>query len=67
MKKKATKKTTSKPSKKRSFVFCGDLIGGDNPSWCHMHGYSFKLGGAAVKVKDEHAAKLATHSHFKEK
>ena len=66
MTKKAAKKKVAKKPAKRSFVFCGDLIGGDDPVWCHMFGYSFKLNGAAVKVKDEHAVKLATHSHFKE-
>ncbi len=48
------------------FVFTGDKVGGCDPAWCEMHGYSFKLDGAAVKVKDDVAAKLATHSHFTE-
>lgn len=53
----------------RKFVFTGDPHGDgtSNHVWCHMHGYSFKLNGAAVKVKDAIAEKLATHSHFTEK
>ena len=65
--KKASKKVTKKAAVKKSgFVFTGDKIGGDNPAWCDLYGYSFKLNGAAIKVSDEVAAKLRTHSHFTE-
>ena len=56
------------PSKYRAFVFTGDPTApGQDPAWCSAHGYMFKLGGAAVTVKPEHADRLATHSHFTEK
>ena len=64
-KKRAAKKTAKKVE--NSFVFTGDKIGGDDPAWCRIHGYSFKLNGAAIKVSDDVAAKLRTHSHFTEK
>jgi len=53
----------------RQFVFIGDPRGDgtSNPERCYMHGCLFKLNGAAVKVNDDIAAKLATHSHFTEK
>ena len=56
----------AKPSGLRKFVFTGDEFGRCDPAWCDMHGYNFKLNGAAVSVTDDIAAKLATHSHFTE-
>ena len=69
MTKKAAKKKVAKKPKARSFVFIGDPNGDgtSNQERCYMHGCLFKLNGAAVKVKDDIAAKLATHSHFTEK
>ena len=69
MTKKAAKKKAAKKPTKRSFVFTGDPRSDhtSDPVWCHIHGVSFKFNGAAVKVKDEIAAKLAPHTHFTEK
>ena len=72
MVKKATKKKAKKVgrpegAKLRSFVFIGDP--NDNFSghgWIYMHGYQFNKGGKGTKVSNEVAAKLETHSHFKE-
>ena len=50
------------------FAFTGDPNDSHNPAWISMYGYMFKLGGAAIKVKDSfHANKLAGNSHFTEK
>lgn len=59
----------------RSFVFTGDpntknTDGSprdtNDPGWLYMHGHQFHINGKAVKVSDEIAIKLATHSHFTE-
>ena len=50
----------------RSFVFTGDPNDDHNPGWLYVHGYQFHLQGEAVRVSDEAAVKLATHSHFTE-
>ena len=62
-----------KPSTHRKFIYSGDPgIGkddgwsADDPAFCEMHGYTFKLNGAAVMVPPDIAAKLTTHSHFTE-
>jgi len=63
VKKKVTKKAST-----RKFVFSGDPNDSHNPAWISMLGYLFKLGGAAIKVKDDyHANQLANNSHFTEK
>lgn len=50
------------------YVYTGDPNApGYDPTWSQMHGYMFKLNGAAVPVAPEVAAKLASHSHFTEK
>lgn len=62
-KKVARKKAVRK--KKSGFVFIGN--GNDDPSEITAYGYTFKLNGDPVEVKDEFAAKkLAGHSHFKQ-
>jgi len=73
MTKKAAKKVATKPkgrqagTKLRSFVFCGDKVGGGNPDKIFMYGYMFKLDGKAVKVNADTAEKLTGNGHFTEK
>jgi hypothetical protein len=51
----------------REFVFTGDPNApGQDPAYISMYGYLFTLNGRAVTVAPEHAAKLATSSHFTE-
>ena len=65
-KKKVSKKVVKKPAL-RSFVFTGDPVGGDDPSEIVVFDKLFVLNGKAVEVPDNHAEKLAKHSHFTEK
>jgi hypothetical protein len=51
----------------KEFVFTGDPSApGEDPAYISMYGYLFTLNGRAVTVTPEHAAKLATSSHFTE-